>query len=96
MYAGYGTDERYSAGGNVSFFNGDRRISIAALINNVNQQNFGNEDLLGITSSGGGGKQVGRGNRGGNRGGGGGNANNFVVGQQSGINTTNSIGINYS
>lgn len=95
VYAGYGTDDRYAAGGNVSFFNGDRRISIAGLFNNTNQQNFGNEDLLGITSSGSGAGRIGGGNRGGgNRGGG--NANNFLVGQQSGINTTNSIGINYS
>ena len=27
VFAGYGTDDRYSAGGNVSFFNNDRRIS---------------------------------------------------------------------
>lgn len=94
VYAGYGTEDRYAAGGNVSFFNGDRRISIAGLFNNVNQQNFSNEDLLGITSSGGGAGRIGGGNRG--RGGGGGNTNNFLVGQQSGINTTNSIGINYA
>lgn len=91
VYAGYGTDERYAAGGNISFFKGDRRLSFAGLFNNINQQNFSSEDLLGVTSSGGGGRQGG-GNRG-NRGGG--NTNNFLVGQQNGINTTNSFGINY-
>ena len=97
VYAGYGTDERYSAGGNVSFFKGDRRISFAGLFNNINQQNFSNEDLLGVTSSGGSNRQGGnRGGGGGNRGGGNsGNTNNFLVGQQNGINTTNSFGINY-
>ncbi|HMO61608.1 MAG TPA: TonB-dependent receptor [Ferruginibacter sp.] len=98
VYAGYGTDERYAVGGNMSFFNGDRRISIAGLFNNINQQNFSGEDLLGVTSSsGGGGRQGGRGG-----GGGGGNrnnmvggSNNFLVGQQSGISSTNAIGINY-
>lgn len=99
VYAGYGTDDRYAAGGNVSFFNGDRRISFAGLFNNVNQQNFSNEDLLGVTSSSGssGRQGGGSGNRGGgNRGGGNsGNANSFLVGQQNGINTTNSFGINY-
>ncbi|MFT3681377.1 MAG: TonB-dependent receptor [Ferruginibacter sp.] len=100
IYAGYGTDERYAAGGNVSFFNGDRRISLAGLFNNVNQQNFSNEDLLGVTSSSGGSNRQGGGGRsGGNRGGGGGgnfgSTNNFLVGQQNGINTTNSFGINY-
>ena len=54
IYAGYGTDDRYSAGGNVSFFKGDRRISLVGLANNINQQNFSSQDLLGVTSSGGG------------------------------------------
>ncbi|MEO7263898.1 MAG: TonB-dependent receptor [Ferruginibacter sp.] len=88
LYAGYGTDDRYAAGGNVSFFNGDRRISFVGLFNNINQQNFGNEDLLGVTSSGAG--RQGGGNRGG-----GGNSNSFIVGQQNGISTTNAFGINY-
>lgn len=90
LYAGYGTEERYTAGGNVSFFKGDRRISIAAMFNNINQQNFSTEDLLGVTGSGGGGR------RGGGRGGGFGGQNNFLIGQASGISTTNSIGINYT
>ncbi len=90
VYAGYGTHDRYAAGGNVSFFNGDRRISFVGLFNNINQQNFGTEDLLGVTSSSGGGGRRGGGNRGG------GNTNNFLVGQQNGISTTNAFGINYS
>ena len=52
-YVGYGTDERYAAGGNVSFFKGDRRLSLVGNFNNINQQNFGSQDLLGLTSSGG-------------------------------------------
>lgn len=89
-YAGYGTDGRYNAGGNVSFFKGDRRLSFVGNFNNINQQNFGSQDLLGITSSG-----SGRG--GGGRGGpGGGGTDNFSVGQSSGISKTNAIGINYS
>ncbi len=47
---GYGPDQRYSGGGNVNFFNRDQRISIIAQINNVNQQNFSSEDLLGVMS----------------------------------------------
>ncbi|MEO6330328.1 MAG: outer membrane beta-barrel protein [Ginsengibacter sp.] len=109
VYAGYGTDDRYSAGGNISFFKGDRRVSLVGLFNNVNQQNFSSQDLLGVTSSqnrGGGGNRGGQGgNRGGQGGGGfrggggggfGGNTNNFLVGQQSGVSTTNAFGINYS
>lgn len=94
IYAGAGTDSRYSAGGNVSFFKGDRRLSLVGNFNNINQQNFASQDLLGVTSSGGGG-----GGRGGNRGGGsmgGGGADNFNVGQASGISRTNAFGINFS
>jgi hypothetical protein len=90
IYAGYGTDDRYAAGGNASFFKGNRRISIVGNFNNINQQNFGAQDLLGVTSSSGGG-----GGRGGNgRGGGGGG--DFNVGQTSGISKTNALGINFS
>ncbi len=91
-YVGYGTDDRYTAGGNVSFFNGNRRISLVGNFNNINQQNFGSQDLLGVTSSGGGNR--GGGNRGGGRGGGG--TDNFSVGQASGISKTNAFGINYN
>ena len=92
-YAGYGTDNRYSAGGNVSFFKGNRRLSFVGNFNNINQQNFGSQDLLGLTSTG-------SNNRGGGgRGGGGrpgGSTDNFSVGQSSGISKTNAVGVNYS
>ncbi len=87
VYGGYGTDDRYSAGGNMTFMNENRRISIVGMSNNVNQQNFAEEDLLGVTESGGG-----RGGRGGR----GGNSGNFMTWQAPGISKTNSIGINYS
>ncbi len=90
IYAGYGTDDRYSGGGNVSFFNNARRISLVGLVNNVNQQNFSSEDLLGV-SGGGGGRRGGRG--GGNFRGG---SSGFTVGPQSGIAKTNAFGVNYS
>jgi uncharacterized membrane protein YgcG len=74
IQAGYGIDEegengRYTLGGNINFFNGDRRISIVGLANNINQQNFSSEDLLGVSSSSGGGSRGG-GRRGGSGGGG--------------------------
>lgn len=105
IYAGAGTDDRYSAGGNVSFFKDNRRISLVGNFNNINQQNFASQDLLGVTSSGnnrgGGGNFGGGGTRGGGgnpRGGGGnfGGGENFSVGQQSGISKTNALGINFS
>ncbi len=79
VYAGYGTDERYSAGGNATIFKEARRISLVGNFNNINQQNFSQQDLLGVTSNaqrggGGGGPRGGGGggNYGGNRGQGGG------------------------
>lgn len=89
-YAGYGTDDRYAAGGNVSFFGKERRVSLVGNFNNVNQQNFGSQDLLGVSSGGG------RGFGGGRGGGGFGGSNNFMIGQQNGISKTNAFGINYN
>lgn len=86
VFAGYGLDDRYQAGGNVSFFKGNQRISVIGLSNNINMQNFSSQDLLGVSGGGGGG---------GNRGGGS-SAGNFLVGNQSGITGTNSFGLNYS
>jgi len=106
IYAGYGTNDTYSAGGNVSFFKDNRRISLIGLANNINQQNFGSQDLLGVTSSSssggrGGGNRPGSGGSGRGGSGGGGNyslnnnSNNFQVGQQNGISKTNAAGINF-
>ncbi|GAB4093279.1 peptidase associated domain and porin domain-containing protein [Flaviaesturariibacter terrae] len=113
IYAGAGTDDnasalRYSAGGNTTILKNNRRISLVGNFNNINQQNFAQQDLLGVTSTstrgnGGGGRQGGGGARpnssggrtGGNSGGFGSNAN-FLVGQQQGINRTTALGVNYS
>jgi len=85
VYAGYGYKNKYMLGGNVSVFDGDRRISIIAQSNNVNQQNFSNEDLLGVLSSGSS-----------RRGGGGASSQDFMVGNQNGITTSHALGINYT
>lgn len=102
IYAGYGYEDRYQAGGNINIFNGDQRISIIGLSNNINQQNFSTEDLLGVVGS------SGQGGRGGRRGGGGGggggprggssgaSANDFLVSQQGGITASNALGFNFS
>ena len=98
VYAGYGTDNRYTGGGNVSFFKGARRLSFVGNFNNINQQNFASQDLLGVTSSGNNNNRGGGGG-GGNRPGGGGNfgggGNNFNVGQAAGISKTNALGVNF-
>jgi hypothetical protein len=87
VYAGYGYDNKYAAGGNINFFKNARRISIIAQTNNVNQQNFSNDDLLGVMGSGGGRRRGGRG---------GGSSGDFLVNAQNGISTTHAFGVNYS
>ncbi|MFT7482989.1 MAG: hypothetical protein ACI8WW_001927, partial [Oceanospirillaceae bacterium] len=47
VYAGYGLEDQYLAGGSMNYFKGDTRLSIIGLSNNVNQQNFASDDLLG-------------------------------------------------
>lgn len=82
VYAGYGTDNRYSAGTTMNLFNGARRLTLLGMSNNINQQNFSMQDLFG--SSGGSGFRRGRGSSG------------FMVPQQNGITTTQAFGFNYS
>ncbi|MCU7497416.1 MAG: outer membrane beta-barrel protein [Ignavibacteria bacterium] len=102
ILGGYGDESKYQSGGNINFFNDERRISLLGLVNNVNEQNFSNEDLLGVMQgSGGGGRgRGGMGGGGGMRGGmggfGGGSAQNFMVNSRSGITTTKAFGLNYS
>lgn len=96
VYAGYGSDDRYQVGGSINFFNGDQRVSIIGMSNNINIQNFSTDDILGVMGSGGGSRRGGRGGRG--RGGGrrGGGVNDFLVNAQNGIAQTHALGINYS
>ena len=101
VYTGYGYEGKYSLGGVVNIFNGDRRITILGQSNNINQQNFATEDLAGIMSSSGSGRgRRGGGGKGGSRPGGGsgsaGDVNDFLVGEQDGITNTNAFGINYT
>ncbi|RSK35422.1 TonB-dependent receptor [Hymenobacter metallilatus] len=109
VLAGYGPqDDRYRLSGNLNVFKGKRRLSIVAQSNNVNEQNFGTEDLLGVVGTsrqGGGGGQGQRGQGGGRVGGGGGNfggqgggnnAGDFLVSQQGGISKTHALGLNYA
>ncbi len=91
---GYGADQRYAATGNLNLFKGDQRISLIGMSNNVNEQNFSMQDLMGVVGGGGG-------RRRGGRGGGGGSSpfdqsQNFLSNQNAGISTTNALGLNYS
>lgn len=102
--------ERYRASVSLNSFEGDRRVSVVAQSNNVNEQNFSPEDLLGVISSsqnqsgsggpGGGGRGQGGGSGGGGGGpgrdGGGGSVGNFLVSQRGGISTTHAAGVNFT
>ncbi|MEL6864643.1 MAG: carboxypeptidase-like regulatory domain-containing protein, partial [Bacteroidota bacterium] len=98
-YAGIGYEEKYQSGGNMSLFDGNRRLSLIGQSNNINQQNFTTEDLLGVVSN------SNRQRRGPRMGGGsgrrgsrssGGSINDFLVEQAEGISQTHALGINYS
>jgi len=84
--AGYGTDDHYLLGANVNFFKGQRKITLLGMSNNVNQQNFSADDVVGGSS----GRQQGIG------GGRSGPSPAIQVGAQSGIFSTDAIGLNYT
>ena len=106
IYSGYGDTERYQMGLNTNIFKDQTRISIIGMSNNINQQNFSSEDLSGFMTSGrrpgmGRGTGSGEGMRRVAGGatpliGGGVDRGEFIIGQRSGLNTTHSLGINYT
>ncbi|PAP78499.1 TonB-dependent receptor [Rubrivirga marina] len=88
-YAGAGPEGSYLAGGNMTILSGDRRVTVVGLANNVDQQNFATEDLLGVAGGGG------RGGRGRGRGRGG-SVGDLLVDDADGINETTALGVSYS
>lgn len=91
VYGGYGTDDHYTVGGNYNKFDKDKRFTILGMSNNINQQNFTSQDLLGVSSGG----YSGYGGMG--RGGmGGGSGSSFMVGQSNGVSQSHAFGLNYS
>lgn len=54
VYAGYGDQDRYQAGGNATLVRGPSRVTAIGMSNNVNQKNFSPQDLFGALGSGGG------------------------------------------
>lgn len=101
-------NDRYKFGGSLNRFNGDQRFTLLFNVNNVNEQNFAIEDIVGAMGAGGmrggGGGGMARamfsqaGGAGGFRGmrGGGGGASDFLVSQSNGITTTQAVGFNYN
>jgi len=51
VYGGPGGDGRYLGGGSGNRLRGDKRLSVIALADNVNQQNFSSQDLLGVLNT---------------------------------------------
>jgi len=106
IYVGYGYDNKWRGGLNLNFFKNNRRITILSNTNNINEQNFSSEDLLGVMSGNNFGSSVrmpsggSSGRSGSPRGGGSSDMNNsagnFLVDQKNGITTTNSFGLNFS
>ena len=76
---------KYNVGGNVNIFQGNHRVSVIGLLNNVNQQNFSFEDIIGVSGGGGGmGGGHGRG------------VGQYMVRPQSGVANVGSIGVQYT
>lgn len=105
-YAGYGYNRVYQGGGNFNKLKNTFKLSVIAMSNNINEQNFSMQDIAGVAgASGGGGGQRGQGGLRGAGGMGGpsfnnsqrqnNEASNFLVNNQAGIATTYAAGINY-
>lgn len=90
VYAGYGTEDHYQAGFVINDFRQQQKFTLLGNFNNINQVNFSQSDLGGITGNSGG--------RTYSKGGGGGRGgdNGFLVGKQNGITGVNSFGLNYT
>jgi hypothetical protein len=106
IYGGYGYEDKYTAGGSLTLIKNEARLSILGMSNNINQQNFNFQDIIGLFGSGG--RLPPGGNRYLQRGGGsqfyqrpgGGHGpsssfGDFFVGSLSGLTTTHAAGLNY-
>lgn len=106
---GYGYEDKYSASLNLSMMEGASRLTILGLSNNVSQQNFSFQDILGVYGGNDQRTQFARAmsSRGiqppmrpqaGGGGGGGpmGGLGNYMVGQLDGISSTHALGLNFS
>jgi hypothetical protein len=82
LVAGTDFSNKYLFSGTLNVFKGNRRITFLGNLNNINQQNFSAQDLLGTTGTRG---------MGGGRGGG-----DAFGGSQNGITKTKSFGMNFT
>ena len=77
-------DVDYQSSASINIFNGNRRITLLGMSNNINQQNFSQEDLAGVMGGGG------------FRGFRGGTFSSSSGGPQGGLTKTNAGGFNYT
>jgi len=99
VYGGGGYEDKYKSGAVINRFKEKRRITFMAMSNNINEQNFSSEDLLGVVANSGGNNNrrgPSSGGRGGGRFGPQNSADNFLVDVRNGITTTHALGMNYS
>jgi len=102
LYGGYGDNTRYTAGATVNYWGGEQRASVLAMSNNINQQNFAIEDIVGMFGGGGNpfmrtmGSAFGAMRQSMRGGGGPGFINNFLVSPTDGIITSHAAALNYS
>ncbi|WP_238555019.1 TonB-dependent receptor [Chryseobacterium sp. P1-3] len=85
LTVGYGSDKRYEASGLVSYFKGDTKISLLASSNNINSQGFSRDEVFDSMGSGRNSWMM----QGGSSSGGG-------QGGTKGIQTSTTVGLNYS
>lgn len=87
VYGGLGLNDYYNSGLSLNYFNGNRRISVLGMSNNINQQNFNISDIMGVMSNAGISTGMGRGGMSA--------MSNFFSGFQDGNSKTHSFGVNY-
>ncbi len=75
------TRGKYLGGGNINIFDKNRRITVIALANNLNQQNFSFEDIMGVSDEDDSGSSL---------------SADFMVKRLPGIADVSAVGINYS
>ncbi|MCB9251615.1 MAG: outer membrane beta-barrel protein [Flavobacteriales bacterium] len=97
VVGGAGDNDKWKLAGNLNRFKDKKRMTLLLNANNINEQNFLSDDLLGVvgTSSG---NSRGGGGRGRGSGGQGtyGDVSNFLIDQSNGISKTHASGLNYS
>lgn len=100
IYAGAGSDERFSTGITINHFSANQRLTVLGAGNNINEQNFSFADIMGTM---GGGGRSSRWNAFGPTGSppirsmhGSSSMSDFFVNQQNGITTTYAGGLNYT